>query len=90
MLFDNGIYGARPGQERIPFHKSFSRGVEYRVDKDAMSVEQVWASALTDADVMERTWAMGDAHRLGRQRHGAGDSLHRDAPWPRRHRDGRG
>ncbi len=64
MLFDNGIYGARPGQERIPFHQSFSRGVEYRVDKDAMSVEQVWSSALTNADVMERTWAMGDAHRL--------------------------
>ena len=64
VLFDNGIYGARPGQERIPFHESFSRGVEYRVDKDAMSVEQVWSSALTDADVMERTWAMGDAHRL--------------------------
>ncbi len=64
MLFDNGIYGARPGQERIPFHKSFSRGVEYRVDEKAMTVEQVWASALTDEDIRERTWAMGDAHRL--------------------------
>lgn len=64
VLFDNGIYGARPGQERIPFHKSFTRGVEYRVDDAAMTVEQVWASALTDADVKERTWAMGDAHRL--------------------------
>ena len=29
-----------------------------------MTVEQVWASALTDEDVKERTWAMGDAHRL--------------------------
>ena len=64
VLFDNGIYGARPGQERIPFHKSFSRGVEYRVDESAMTVEQVWASALADEDVRERTWAMGDAHRL--------------------------
>lgn len=64
MLFDNGIYGARPGQERIPFHKSFSRGVEYRVDETAMTVEQVWSSALSDNDVKERTWAMGDAHRL--------------------------
>ena len=64
VLFDNGIYGARPGQQRVPFHKSFSRGVEYRVDEKAMTVEQVWASALTDDDVIERTWAMGDAHRL--------------------------
>jgi len=64
VLFDNGIYGARPGQSRLPFHKSFSRGVEYRVDAKAMTVEQVWASALSDDDVAERTWAMGDAHRL--------------------------
>ena len=64
VLFDNGIYGARPGQERIPFHRSFSRGVEYRVDEAHMTVEQVWASALTDEDVKERTWAMGDAHRF--------------------------
>ena len=64
VLFDNGIYGARPGNKRLPFHKSFSRGVEYRVDQGAMTVEQVWASALTDDEVKERTWAMGDAHRL--------------------------
>lgn len=64
VLFDNGIYGARPGQERIPFHKSFSRGVEYRVDQAAMTVEQVWTSARTEVEVKERTWAMGDAHRL--------------------------
>ena len=64
VLFDNGIYGARPGQERCPFHKSFSRGVEYRVDEARMTVEQLWSSALTDSDVKERTWAMGDAHRF--------------------------
>ena len=52
------------GQERIPFHKSFSRGVEFHVDEEAMTVEQVWASALTDKDIKERTWAMGDAHRF--------------------------
>ena len=54
VLFDNGIYGARPGDERIPFHKSFTRGVEFRVDQDKMTVEQVWASALTDDQVKER------------------------------------
>ena len=52
LMFDNGIYQARPGQPRLPFEKSFSRGVEYRVDPAAMTVEQVWASALTDADVI--------------------------------------
>lgn len=64
VMFDNGIYAARPGHKRLPFAKSFSRGVEYRVDKDAMTVEQVWASALSDDEIKERTWAMRDAHRL--------------------------
>ena len=64
VLFDNGIYGARPGQARVPFNRSFSRGVEYRVDQRRMTVEQIWSSALTDDDVKERTWAMGDAHRF--------------------------
>ena len=64
VLFDNGVYGARPGSEPIPYHKSLSRGVEYRVDQKAMTVEQVWASAITEDEVAERTWAMGDAHRL--------------------------
>lgn len=64
IMFDNGIYGARPGSERIPFHKSFSRGVEFKVDPEAMTVEQVWSSALTDVDIKERSWAMSDAHRF--------------------------
>ena len=64
VLFDNGIYGARPGHKRIPFHRSLSRGVEYRVDEASMTVEQIWSSALTEDDVKERTWAMGDAHRF--------------------------
>lgn len=64
VMFDNGIYQARPGQERVPFERSFTRGVEFRVDEDAMTVEQVWASARTEDEVMERTWAMGDSHRL--------------------------
>ena len=64
VMFDNGIYQARPGNPRIPFHKSFSRGVEFRVDPEQMTVEQIWSSALTDDDVKERSWAMSDAHRF--------------------------
>ena len=64
VMFDNAIYMARPGSPRVPFHRSLSRGVEYRVNENDRTVEQVWTSALTDADVKERTWAMGDAHRF--------------------------
>ena len=64
VMFDNGLYQARPGMPPAPLHTSFSRGVEYRVDEEAMVVEQVWASANTDDEVMERTVAMGDAHRF--------------------------
>ncbi|NQY60138.1 aryl-sulfate sulfotransferase [Cognatishimia sp.] len=64
IMFDNGIYQARPGEERVPFHKSFSRGVEFKVNAEEMTVEQVWSSARTDEDVKERSWAMSDAHRF--------------------------
>ena len=63
-MFDNAIYMARPGSPRVPFHRSLSRGVEYRVNVHDRTVEQVWASVLTEADVKEQTWAMGDAHRF--------------------------
>ena len=53
IMFDNGIYQARPGHQRVPFHKSFSRGVEYRVDPSTMSVEQVWSSALKEEEFKE-------------------------------------
>ena len=64
VMFDNAICMARPGSPRVPFHKSLSRGVEYRVNEHDRTVEQVWASVLTEADVKERTWAKGDAHRF--------------------------
>ena len=64
VMFDNGIHMARPGKKRVPIYESFSRGVEYRVNEREMTVEQVWASAVTEDDIKERTWAMGDAHRF--------------------------
>lgn len=43
LLFDNGNYRARPGQERQKPEDSYSRAVEYKVDEQNMTVEQVWA-----------------------------------------------
>lgn len=42
LLFDNGNYRARPGQERQKPEDSYSRVVEYKVDEEKMTVEQVW------------------------------------------------
>lgn len=42
MLFDNGNYRARPGEERMAPQDSYSRVVEYKIDEQAMTVEQVW------------------------------------------------
>lgn len=64
VMFDNGILGARPFTPPKAPHETFSRGVEYLVDEDAMTVREVWTSARDDSAVKERTWAMGDAHRL--------------------------
>ena len=63
-MFDNGLYQARPGEPPVPLHKSFSRSVEYREDEGAMTVKQVWSSAVTQDQAMDRIIAMGDAHRL--------------------------
>lgn len=43
LLYDNGNYRARPGQPKRPPDESFSRAVEFRVDEEAMTVEQVWS-----------------------------------------------
>ncbi len=52
LLYDNGNYRARPGQERMKPLDSFSRVVEYKVDEAAMTVEQVWTYG--DDDGAER------------------------------------
>ena len=66
LLFDNGNYRARPFDEPTPPSESFSRAVEYRIDEDSMTVEEVWsyggpgnepffARFLGDADWMSQT-----------------------------------
>ena len=64
IMFDNGVYQARPGTPPQPMHKTFSRAVEYEIDEEKMTVREIWSSATTQQEVAERTWAMGDVHRL--------------------------
>lgn len=42
-MYDNGTYRARPFQEKISIEDSFSRAVEFKIDEENMSVENVWS-----------------------------------------------
>lgn len=42
MVYDNGNYRARPFDEPTSAANNYSRVVEYEIDEDAMTVEQVW------------------------------------------------
>jgi hypothetical protein len=64
MLFDNGIFQARPFRPPLPPDQTFSRAVEFEIDEPAMTVRQVWASAHALDEDSINSWAMGDAHRL--------------------------
>ena len=64
IVFDNHAYGARPFIEPTAPFDSFSRGVEFRINEQDMTVEQVWSSATERNDDSCFTAAMGDAHRL--------------------------
>ena len=65
ILFDNRAHGgAMAFEERLPVHKNFSRGVEYEVDEETMTVRQVWTSGDSQGDEPCYTNAMSDAWRL--------------------------
>lgn len=65
ILFDNRAHGgALAFEDRPPVNKGFSRGVEFEVDEDAMTVRQVWASSDGTEDDPCYTNAMSDAWRL--------------------------
>jgi hypothetical protein len=68
MLFDNGNHKASPfdGTTPTPADQSFSRGVEFEINEQAMTVRQVWeygeniaeqlySSFISDADWQETT-----------------------------------
>jgi hypothetical protein len=62
ILFDNGNYRATPGDGRTPMtdENSYSRAVEYRVDEEAMTVEELWSYEYADARLF--SVGMGDAN----------------------------
>ena len=65
ILFDNRAHGgAMAFEERLPVHKNFSRGVEYEVDEENMTVRQIWSSGDAQGDEPCYTNAMSDAWRL--------------------------
>ena len=65
ILFDNRAYGgARPFEDPLPLAKSFSRGVEYEINAEDMTVRQVWTSGDKQGDDPCFSYAMSDAWRL--------------------------
>jgi len=64
ILFDNGKYRARPFREFLTPEETYSRTVEYKVDEEKMTVEQVWASYDRVTPDNCFSYAMGDAHWL--------------------------
>lgn len=64
VMYDNAILQARPYDPPKPPSRCFARAVEYAVDEDAMTVEQIWSTETDDPQDRVVSWAMGDAHRL--------------------------
>jgi arylsulfate sulfotransferase len=62
LLFDNGNYRATPGDGRTPMPDeiSYSRAVEYRIDEEAMTIEELWSYEYPGARLF--SFAMGDAN----------------------------
>lgn len=54
LMFDNGNFQAVPFDKRTHATDNFSRAVEYRIDEEAMKVEQVWEFA---GDVSDRFYS---------------------------------
>jgi len=90
LLFDNGNYRATPGDGRTPMTDatSYSRAVEYRIDEEAMTVEEVWSYEYPDARLY--SFAMGDANLQAASNTvlityammaGVGDVLSEDLGW---------
>lgn len=66
VVYDNGFLRARPPEPWVAPEKSFSRGVEYKVDEKRMTVEQVWSSHDGPDPDACFSWAMSDARRLAK------------------------
>ena len=63
LVFDNGNYQARPFTPAKPPKETYTRAVEYRIDEENMTVEEIWASEGPGPDSVV-TFAMGDVEWL--------------------------
>lgn len=43
LCFDNGNFRALPFESKMPAEESYSRAVEYKIDAEKMTIEQVWS-----------------------------------------------
>ena len=59
MCFDNGNHRATPFNPGIPPEENTSRAVEFRVDEDAMTVEQVWSYGDAPGERLYATYQCG-------------------------------
>lgn len=65
ILFDNRAHGgAFPFEERPPVEEGFSRGVEFEVNEEEMTVRQIWSSGDSQTEDSCYANAMSDAWRL--------------------------
>ena len=63
LVFDNGNYQARPFTPAKPPRETYTRAVEYKIDEEKMTVEEIWASEGPGPDSVV-TFAMGDVEWL--------------------------
>lgn len=59
LVFDNGNYQARPFDKPAPPNETYTRAVEYRIDEEAGTVEQLWESEQKNPNSVV-SYAMGD------------------------------
>lgn len=65
VLYDNGLFQAFPYDKAAEIDTLFSRGVEYKIDEENMTIEQVWASSHShEEEDAYFSWSMSDAHRF--------------------------
>lgn len=63
LLFDNGNYRARPFTPPVPPAETYTRAVEYAIDEENMTAQEVWASEGPGDDAVV-SFAMGDVDWL--------------------------
>ena len=64
LIFDNGVFGARPFRTPKLPRDTFGRAAEYRIDEANMTVKQIWASDHKGDPDNLISYAMGDADEM--------------------------